>query len=67
MITFKEWFKLEHPTDVFPEGEVKCNWFDEMELPMIVECTCCGSTMVLFSAYIDEKDYVYCASCAGEE
>lgn len=66
MKKFSEW--IAGNGDYFPlSGAVSASWFAERGLPMIVECTCCGMTMALPSAYIDEKDYIYCADCAGEE
>lgn len=49
----------------FPEGNINGSWFAEHGLPMIVSCTCCGSTMALPSAMIDEDGHIYCSSCAG--
>ena len=46
-----------------PEGEIPASWFDENDLPMVVECTCCGSTMVL-SAMIDDNGFCFCRECA---
>lgn len=47
-----------------PEGEVNGTWFTEHHLPMIVRCTDCGMTMVLFSAMIDDEGLLYCEHCA---
>lgn len=47
-----------------PEGEVNSAWFKEHHLPMIVRCTDCDSTMVLFSAKIDDEGFLYCQHCA---
>lgn len=47
-----------------PEGEVNGTWFTEHHLPMIVRCTDCGMTMILFSAMIDDEGLLYCESCA---
>ena len=59
---FKSWAK-EHSLK-FPETDtVNGQWFADNDLPMIVHCTCCGSTMALPSAYLDEDDYIYCGSC----
>ena len=35
--------------------------------PMIVECVCCGMSLVLPQAYLDENGYVFCPSCCAEE
>ena len=48
-----------------PEGSVSGEWFAKNGLPMIVRCTCCDMTMVLFSAYVNEEGETFCASCAG--
>ena len=49
-----------------PKGEINGTWFAENGLPMVVSCTCCGMTMALPSALIDDEGYIYCGSCAGE-
>jgi hypothetical protein len=33
-------------------------------LPMVVSCTCCGMTMALPSAMVDDDGTIYCSSCA---
>jgi hypothetical protein len=48
-----------------PKGNIPGSWFAENALPMIVECTCCGTTMALPSAMIDDDGTIYCPSCAG--
>ena len=65
MMTAREWLKVEYGIDM-PEGNINGAWFAVNNLPMIVECTCCGSTMALPSAMIDDNDIVYCTACAGE-
>ena len=52
---------------IMPEGTINGAWFAEHDLPMIVSCTCCGMTMALPSAYVDEDGYTYCSGCAGED
>lgn len=47
-----------------PKDEIPASWFDENDLPMVVECTCCGSTMVLLSAMIDDNGFCFCRECA---
>jgi hypothetical protein len=47
-----------------PKGTINGKWFAENHLPMIVECSCCGTTMALPNAMIDEEGEIYCASCA---
>lgn len=63
MKTFKEFLK--ECNEEMPQGEVNALWFEERGLPMIVSCTCCGATMALPSAMIDDDDYIYCRDCAG--
>ena len=65
--TFKTWLKENRPEVTIPEGEVPSSWFSENGLPMIVHCTCCESTMVVFSAIIDDDDYIYCSNCLDAE
>ena len=65
MMTAREWLKAECDVDM-PEGNINGSWFAENNLPMIVECACCGSTMALPSAMIDDNYIVYCSACAGE-
>lgn len=48
-----------------PEGNIPSNWFWENDLPMIVQCHCCGMTMSSPSAWVDEETYTYCPDCAG--
>lgn len=67
MKSFIDWYKDVSGGEEPPKGHVSGKWFAEKGLPMIVECTCCGSTMVLFNSYVDEDDYVFCPSCAGVE
>ena len=49
-----------------PEDVIPGSWFDENGLPMFVECSCCGMTMALPSAMLDDDGNIYCFSCAGE-
>ena len=67
MKTFKEWYKDVSGKDFDEKVIHNGNWFLERGLPLVVSCTCCNSTFVLPSAYIDEEDYIYCPSCAGVE
>ena len=52
------------------DGEICCeingSWFSENGLPMIVECSCCGMTMALPSAMIDDDGHCFCSSCSCE-
>lgn len=47
-----------------PKNNIPVSWFAENALPMIVECSCCGMTMALPSAMIDDNGSCYCPSCA---
>lgn len=64
MKTFFDWYKNVSGGDEAPKGNINGAWFSERGLPMIVECECCGATMALPSAYIDEDDYTFCSACA---
>ena len=68
MKKFKDWYK--DVTGIEPDYEAakdKLLWCKEEGVPMIVSCTCCGSTMIVFNAFVDDEDHVYCPSCAGVE
>ena len=68
MKTFKEWCK--DAAGVEPDYEAtqdRLSWCKERGLPIIVSCTCCESTLFIFSAFVDEEDRTYCPSCAGME
>ena len=65
MMTARGWLKGECGLDM-PEDNINGAWFAENNLPMIVECACCGSTMALPFAMIDDNYIVYCSACAGE-
>ena len=67
MKTFKEWYKDVSGKDFDEKVAHNGNWFLERGLPLVVSCTCCNSTFMLPSAYIDDEDYVFCPSCAGVE
>lgn len=66
MKTFYQWYKEVSGKDISEQKTFSDEWFAERSLPMIVECTCCESTMALPSAFIDEEDYLYCPTCADE-
>ena len=66
MKTFAEWLKA-NTGENMPEGSVNAAWFYERNLPMVVECTCCGMTMALPSAFVDEDGSIYCSSCKGDD
>lgn len=65
MKTFAEWFK-ENYNEELPTGSINGSWFADHGLPMIVECSCCTTTMALPSAVIDDEGYVFCSTCGGE-
>ena len=68
MKKFKEWYK--DVTGIEPDYETakdKLLWCKEEGVPMIVSCTCCESTMIVFNAFVDDEDHVYCPSCAEVE
>lgn len=64
MKTFEAWFK-DNYNEELPTGDINGRWFAEHGLPMIVECSCCGMTMALPSAMVDDDDCVVCSSCCN--
>lgn len=62
----KQWL-LENMGIEIPAGEVSAEWFIDNNLPMIVRCSCCETTMILPSAIVDDDGYVYCGSCAEQK
>ena len=68
MKNFREWLKENCPEVEIPEGPIiSGSWFAKNNIPMVVACTCCETTMVVTSALIDEDGQIYCSSCAGED
>ena len=68
MKKFKDWYK--DVTGIEPDYETtqdKLLWCKERGLPVVVSCTCCEGTLLIFNAFVDEEDYTYCPSCAGVE
>jgi len=63
MLRTAEIWILEEMGVEIPQGDINGTWFAENQLPMIVECSCCGTTMVLPSAMIDDEGYIYCRHC----
>lgn len=64
--TFKELIETDFGIEM-PEGDIPMDWFDENNLPMLVECSSCGCTMASPAALIDKTDdhfYFVCESCA---
>ena len=66
MIRTAEIYILEEMGMKMPKGNIPGSWFAENALPMIVRCACCGTSMALHSAMIDDDGTIYCSSCAGE-
>ena len=58
-----EQYILEEMGIEMPEGEISGRWFVENNLPMIVQCTCCGMTMALPSVMVDDEGKIFCNSC----
>ena len=68
MKTFKEWYRdVSGIEPDYKNTENKLLWLKETYLPMTVSCTCCGGTMIIFNAFVDDENHVYCSSCAGVE
>lgn len=65
MKTFAKWLK-ENYGEEMPTGVINYQWFADRNLPMVVECACCGTSMALPSAFIDDEGYTVCASCGGD-
>lgn len=63
MKTFKDYIKDSYNLTM-PEPMVSGDWFAENGFPMVVACTCCGMTMALPSAMIDNDGHCYCSNCA---
>lgn len=64
MKDFVSWFKEKSGEEVPDVHNGK--WYIDRDLPMIVSCTCCESTLLLAGAYLDDEGYIYCPSCKGE-
>jgi hypothetical protein len=65
MLRTAETYIFEEMGVEIPKGEIKGSWFAENALPMVVSCTCCGMTMALPSAMIEDDGTIYCPSCAN--
>lgn len=63
MKTFEKWFE-DNYNEKMPEGCISYEWFFKHDLPMVVHCTCCDSTMLLPNSIVAEDGYLYCPSCA---
>jgi len=66
MVTFKKFIASRYGIKM-PQGNIPGSWFVENGLPMIVACTCCGTTMASPGSYVDEEGQCYCSSCADAE
>jgi formylmethanofuran dehydrogenase subunit E len=66
MMRTAETYLKEEMNIEMPQGEINGKWFADKGLPMIVECACCGMTMALPSAMIDEEGRIFCSQCAEE-
>ena len=64
MMRTAETYLKEEMNIEMPKGEINGSWFAENDLPMIVCCTCCDTSMALPSAMIDDDGTIYCSSCA---
>lgn len=42
-------------------------WLKERKLPLFVECACCETSMLIFSAMVNDEGFCFCPSCAGED
>lgn len=64
--TAEQWLKKAMNIEM-PKGQIKGEWFFANDLPMVVRCQCCESTMILPSAMIDDEGNIFCRSCIGED
>ena len=64
MLRTAETWILEEMGVEMPKGNINGAWFAENQLPMVVECACCGTTMMLPSAMVDDDGFVFCRTCA---
>lgn len=66
MISFRKYVENKMKIEM-PRGNISGEWFYNNNLPIVVECCCCGMTMASPSAWIDEEGYVYCGTCSDME
>ena len=66
MKSFKEYVES-RGYEKMPEGNIPAIWFKRNFLPMVVRCSCCDMTMASPSAWVDDKGYTYCGTCAEIE
>ena len=68
MKKFKDWYKdVSGKEPDYENTQDKLLWCKGRGLPVVVSCTCCEGTLLIFNAFVDEEDYTYCPSCAGVE
>ena len=66
MTTFSKFIANRYGIEM-PSGDIPGSWFVENGLPMIVACSCCGTTMASPWSLVDEDGNCYCGSCADVE
>ena len=62
MKTFRNYIRDEFDLEM-PQGDIPGAWFFDNDLPMILACSCCGTTMASPSALIDRTGQVFCSEC----
>ena len=68
MKKFKDWYKdVSGKEPDYETTQDNFLWCKERGLPVVVSCTCCEGTLLIFNAFVDEEDHTYCPSCAGVE
>ena len=63
MIRTAEQYIFEEMGIEMPKDEIPGSWFEENNLPMIVQCACCGMTMALPSAMVSDEGVILCSDC----
>lgn len=66
MLRTAERYLLEEMGIEMPKDHISGSWFEENDLPMIVTCSCCGSTLALPAALIDDSGAICCSYCVDE-
>jgi len=64
MKTVNEWLRENGCGEIPAKADGK--WFAKHNLPMIIACKCCGMTMAMPNALVDDKGYTYCRDCGGK-
>ena len=62
MRTAQQWIK-EVLNIEMPSGKISGEWFVKNDLPIIVKCTCCESTMILPNALVNDAGETFCQDC----